>query len=342
VTATIPEQAGDDRLAALQILRQPFPAENIAKRPQVNCGQCTMAARAKRGDTCDRHKMAKCNVCGQWITTGHMHLDYVGHAEATDRLLDADIEWGWEPMALTPAGLPLFDELGGMWIRLTVAGVTRLGYGSAPGKTGPDAIKEIIGDAIRNSGMRFGLALDLWARTDLHADERDEPEVEQERPMTRPPSAGPAVDEWTKDAPPLALPGQVDNILSGLRLVRGITDETAMREAIEAMVGHPVPYLPGLLFGEAVRIIATLTAEHEAKQNPPPVSTPNNPGISDGQKKLIQAHFSAWSRENRLAEIARILDNGPVLSVNDLSKAEASRVIEAIGKSAPVPVGASA
>jgi hypothetical protein len=45
---------------------------------------------------------------------------------------------------------------------LTIAGVTRLGYGHADGKQGPDAVKETIGDALRNAGMRFGVGLDLW------------------------------------------------------------------------------------------------------------------------------------------------------------------------------------
>jgi hypothetical protein len=32
-------------------------------------------------------------------------------------------------------------------------------------------MKERIGDALRNAGMRFGAALDLWHKGDLHADE---------------------------------------------------------------------------------------------------------------------------------------------------------------------------
>jgi hypothetical protein len=60
-----------------------------------------------------------------------------------------------------------------MWIRLTVCGVTRLGYGAADGKQGGDAVKEIIGDALRNAAMRFGAALDLWHKGDLHADEAE-------------------------------------------------------------------------------------------------------------------------------------------------------------------------
>ena len=41
------------------------------------------------------------------------------------------------------------------------------------GPAGGDAIKEVIGDALRNAAMRFGAALDLWHKGDLHGD--DEP-----------------------------------------------------------------------------------------------------------------------------------------------------------------------
>ena len=61
------------------------------------------------------------------------------------------------------------DNFGGMWIKLTVCGVTRLGYGDAQGKEGGNAIKEAIGDALRNAAMRFGAALELWHKGDLHA-----------------------------------------------------------------------------------------------------------------------------------------------------------------------------
>jgi hypothetical protein len=62
-----------------------------------------------------------------------------------------------------------------MWIKLTVCGVTRLGYGHAEGKQGGDAIKEVIGDALRNAAMRFGAALDLWHKGDLHGPDDDAP-----------------------------------------------------------------------------------------------------------------------------------------------------------------------
>ena len=62
-----------------------------------------------------------------------------------------------------------------MWIRLTVCGVTRLGYGDAQGKSGGNAMKERIGDALRNAAMRFGAALDLWHKGELHIEEEAAP-----------------------------------------------------------------------------------------------------------------------------------------------------------------------
>jgi hypothetical protein len=151
----------------LTLLRQPFAPNLIGKLPRVTCRACS----ENRG-VCDKHTKSKCQVCDQWISNQHIHLDFVGHAALTSRFLDADPEWSWEPLAVGENGLPLFDQLGGLWIKLTICGVTRLGYGDAQGKTGPNAIKEAIGDALRNAGMRFGAALDLWHKGDLHADEQ--------------------------------------------------------------------------------------------------------------------------------------------------------------------------
>lgn len=111
-----------------------------------------------------------------------VQLDYVGHAALTHRLLEVDPLWTWEPMALTAEGLPRFDETGGLWIRLTVCGMTRLGYGHAQKKQGPgDREKEVIGDAIRNAAMRFGAALDLWHKGgDLYGSTTEESDEQVE------------------------------------------------------------------------------------------------------------------------------------------------------------------
>lgn len=150
-----------DADTALKLLRSPFPDHQISKLPKATKNQ-TEALKA------DRRLGIRCQLCGQWHHKETIHLDYVGHAALTDRLLDADPMWNWEPMALTPEGQPAYDRSGGLWIKLTVAGMSRIGYGNAEGKSGGDAIKEIIGDALRNAAMRFGAALDLWHKGDLH------------------------------------------------------------------------------------------------------------------------------------------------------------------------------
>lgn len=106
-----------------------------------------------------------------YLPKGGVKLAYVGHAALTDRLLSVDPLWNWEFNSVNADGTPVIDKDGGMWIKLTVCGVTRLGYGDAQGKTGGNAMKERIGDALRNAAMRFGAALDLWHKGDLHVDE---------------------------------------------------------------------------------------------------------------------------------------------------------------------------
>ncbi len=148
-------------------LREPFPAHQISKLPKQGKAQ-------KEALDKDRSLGVNCQVCGGWHHKNAVHLDYVGHAALTDRLLDADPMWAWEPVAFAQDGLPAFDRNGGLWIKLTICGVSRLGYGNAEGKSGGDAVKEIIGDALRNAAMRFGAALDLWHKGDLHVEEEPE------------------------------------------------------------------------------------------------------------------------------------------------------------------------
>lgn len=108
-------------------LRKPFPPESIGKLPK-----------------------------------GGQMLDYVGHAAVTDRLLTVDPNWSWDFALHRADGTPVIDDgFGNLWITLTICGVTRKGVGD-----GKNA-KERIGDAIRNAAMRFGVALDLWAKENL-------------------------------------------------------------------------------------------------------------------------------------------------------------------------------
>lgn len=165
-----PATAKNETEFGLAKLRAPFPHHLISKLPKPTKAQ-TDAVRA------DFKKGIRCTVCGAWHHPDVVHLDYVGHAALTDRLLDTDIAWSWEPVSVDEHGLPAFDRNGGLWIKLTVQGVTRLGYGAADGKSGGDAVKEIIGDALRNAAMRFGAALDLWHKGDLHGEDIDQAPV---------------------------------------------------------------------------------------------------------------------------------------------------------------------
>jgi hypothetical protein len=167
--ATQLKEVGGGVPTGLALLREPFAPHHISKLPKPTKSQTdAVKANFKAG--------IRCKLCGSWHHPDVVHLDYVGHAALTDRLLDVDPEWSWEPLATTELGLPAFDQTGGLWIKLTVCGVTRLGYGHAAAKnTDPGAReKEVIGDALRNAAMRFGAALDLWHKGDLHPEEPED------------------------------------------------------------------------------------------------------------------------------------------------------------------------
>ncbi|MER7213540.1 hypothetical protein ABT340_41305 [Streptosporangium sp. NPDC000239] len=181
----------DAERSPLLDLLSPFPDEYVGKLPRIICPVCSKAA-SRRGPECGEHKKERCSTCNSYISTRHIHLDYVGHADVTRRLLEIDPEWSWEPVErdvnpqvmaaalatgnpdmvrmMLDAAPPKFDldDNGnpvGLWIYLTVLGVRRRGYGSCPSNQS-DAAKVLIGDALRNAAMRFGVALDLWAKGD--------------------------------------------------------------------------------------------------------------------------------------------------------------------------------
>ncbi|NNN15926.1 MAG: hypothetical protein HKL82_08745 [Acidimicrobiaceae bacterium] len=146
-------------------LRAPFDPDFISKLPRITCGDC----RKSQGKVCPKHRKSECTVCGNYVTGAHMHLDYVGHAAVTNRLLLVDPGWSWEPVALDAEGLPKISKSPDgqyiMWIKLVVGGVTRLGVGSV-NSDAADLHKQLISDAIRNAAIRFGVALDLWSKSD--------------------------------------------------------------------------------------------------------------------------------------------------------------------------------
>lgn len=154
-------------------LREPFPAEMVGKLP-------------KGGTT----------------------LDYVGHGAVTDRLLEVDPEWQWEPLSVDEHGFPRLDLDGNLWIKLTVCGVTRLGVGDGPN------MKVLIGDALRNAAMRFGVALDLWIRGHAEDDEKA-PQQQARRREAKP--AEPKADHGTHEAIRSVIANMPDDLVAEFR-----------------------------------------------------------------------------------------------------------------------------
>ena len=162
----INQEISMDKTQGFKRLMEPFDPKLIGKLPRA-----TISA-----DEYKKLPKASCGICGGYHPKqSTIHLDYTGHAAVTQRILEVDPEWGWEPVVTDPStGAPVMTKEGGMWIRLTILGVTRPGYGNCPNKFGPaqgkstdafkeltgDVMKELIGDAIRNAAMRFGVALD--------------------------------------------------------------------------------------------------------------------------------------------------------------------------------------
>lgn len=183
MTETLERWAADDKK-----LRAPFPPERVGKLPKP------YQKDAQKGN---------CGECGKYHGLPALHLDYVGHGAITERLLEVDPDWDWEPLALDGNGLPLITQRGGdleLWIRLTIGGRTKKGVGTCPANQF-DASKVLIGDALRNAGMRFGLALDLWIKGDDHPEEERTESKQTKRRTTA-----------TEQAPPAAVEAPVEEV----------------------------------------------------------------------------------------------------------------------------------
>jgi len=186
---------------------------------------------------------------------GGVEIDFVGHAATTDRLLSVDPEWTWEPFAVSEYGLPVFDNAGGLWIKLTVCGVTRLGYGDGPNP------KEVIGDAIRNAAMRFGVALDLWAKEDLSNiavatppgdNDPGESTVADKGPVTRPtePSDAQAAQDAASPEPVTAVAGLAAAATAVASSGAAPAEGTAPDPTSEASTSPPVSGGSGSVTGD--------------------------------------------------------------------------------------------
>ena len=237
-------------------LRAEFPPSSIGKLPKPY-----------RADS----PKGQCRECNGFHGMPAVHLDYAGHAAVTDRLLKVDPLWSWEPFATDERGLPALDSKGNLWIRLTVCGVTRIGVGD-----GKNA-KEVIGDAIRNAAMRFGVALDLWAKEDLHAgdEERGRPpdpaptpegdaqpgaEPKPTRTLRRPSRSA------ATDAPEKITTDQIKKLHASFGDA-GLTERDKRLEYASRIVGRELATSSDLTKAEASRVIEALVQDGQAEDD---------------------------------------------------------------------------
>lgn len=270
------ERPATETPAGLLALQEEVPARLIGKLPKVTCPDCR---KKENKGACAKHAKRRCGECGGWLTSEHTHLDYVGHAETTSKLLEVDPLWNWEPLAFGDDGLPVFDANGGLWIRLTVCGVTRLGYGTADNANGFKAVgdikKEIIGDAIRNAAMRYGWALNLWAKADIH--ERQEQGGQDAEAPKRQRSQSNSVQrskptepagEWNGETAPQQRPvdqpasrAQLNALAAVLAKKRGNLSRPERLGAVAKLVGRALASSADLTKREASRVIDLLNDE---------------------------------------------------------------------------------
>lgn len=199
-------------LEGLQLLRAPFAPGMVDKLP--------------KGVRDPNARPENCTVCHGYHKPAAFHLDYIGHARVTDRLNSVDPLWFWTPYAEDPiTGLPLLDYDSqnrpcGMWIKLHACGKTMTGYGTTEPK--PDAVKELIGDAIRNAAMRLGVALGMWVKGEMES-LADTPEsLGQQAPAAKPPERDP------KSKQPIITKPQADELVA---MFDDITDDDARKVA---------------------------------------------------------------------------------------------------------------
>jgi hypothetical protein len=211
----------------LAVLRAPFDPAVVGKLPKVTCRDCSAR---NRDCTITSHEKAWCPTCKTRVSTAHMHVDFVGHAVVTDRLLSVDPEWSWtwgvdDPatgrpskelsIERTPDGEPV-----ALWMALTVGGITKrdVGYVEA-GKSEP--MKLLVADALCRAAMRFGVALELWAKNGLESTE-----AEPGQPSTM------ATANGAGGRPPLPLASAA--IIAGLRGRMNLIPDLARRRQVKA------------------------------------------------------------------------------------------------------------
>ena len=148
----------------------------------------------------DKYAVPDPKIVGK-LPRGNIKLDYVGHAEITRILTEIDPLWKLEPLKIDDDGLPGYRVENGMahmMGALTLLGHTRLGVGSAPHNK-QDLFKELWSDLIRNTAMRFGIAVSLWSKEEWGGESDVAPAPKKKAPAKKAPEPAPVADTQQVD-----------------------------------------------------------------------------------------------------------------------------------------------
>lgn len=251
-------------------------SEIPAEEPQKPTMDATMQARLLEAfpKSAIGHKPQRNNKTGQTF-----NIEFVGHAAVTKRLLEVDPYWTWRPLVTDDYGRPQFetDQQGhkvGFWIELTVGGVSRFGYGSVAGNAF-EAEKQLIGDALRNAAMRFGVAVDLWHRGELASTlSESETSAPERAPMvhkddrgqaTAPAPAGSAPPRPPAPSGPPAQPSLNDAVADSVAAVGKLADSDMLAldtlDAIDQIAkSQPIEKMPTKL------VVKLVLAKHSVME----------------------------------------------------------------------------
>lgn len=181
----------------------------------------------------------QCGDCGKWHKLPSIPLSYVGHADITARLNEA--EWSWRPLGVEPTGVPAIvvgqDDLF-LWIELTVWDRSVIEVGAvAKGK--PEAMKLLVSDALRRAAMRFGIALDLWKKEKWEPDQDDAgtgaAQASPPPPPAAPPPGGPSGAAGHAPPPPQGTPAAVQSIILRAEEEESVTGERYRDEIVRCI-----------------------------------------------------------------------------------------------------------
>ena len=129
----------------------------------------------------------------------------------------------------------------------------------------------------------------------------------------------------------VADPREVDYVIGGFRVVRGIPDDARILTAMQHELGDEIATPYAMTPEQAAKLRVTLTAEHEAKQRQTQAPAPKAQG---NRQRAMHAAFNGMGikKDDHTARIAYagLVIGHAITTTNDLTADEVERVIEAL------------